>query len=175
MKIVISQATPELAETVIRIGRETFYATWKHANTEQDLQDYMAMAFDPGKVKGELEQDSIHTFFLAEVDGGVVGYSKLRRDTVFVELEGENVIEIERLYVSQRYHGTGVAQALMESMISLSRHEGKTWVCLGVDINNHRAIRFYSRYGFEVFGQKTFWVGQAADIDQLMKLKLTAV
>jgi len=40
---------------------------------------------------------------------------------------------------------------------------------LGVNIDNARAIRFYRKYGFEIFGSKLFQLGKALDEDYLMK------
>ena len=37
---------------------------------------------------------------------------------------------------------------------------------------NHRARRFYERYGFEEIGVYTFMVGDHADEDHLMRLAL---
>ena len=39
-------------------------------------------------------------------------------------------------------------------------------------VDNHRARRFYERYGFEAVGRYTFMVGNHADEDHLMRLGL---
>ena len=40
-------------------------------------------------------------------------------------------------------------------------------------VDNHRARRFYERYGFEAVGRYDFMVGTHADEDLIMRLKLT--
>jgi RimJ/RimL family protein N-acetyltransferase len=41
-----------------------------------------------------------------------------------------------------------------------------------VFIDNHRARRFYARYGFEQVGTYDFMVGTHADLDLVMRLDL---
>jgi ribosomal protein S18 acetylase RimI-like enzyme len=43
---------------------------------------------------------------------------------------------------------------------------------LSVYIDNHRARRFYDRYGFEPVGRYDFMVGNHADEDILMRLRV---
>ena len=43
---------------------------------------------------------------------------------------------------------------------------------LSVYVDNHRARRFYERYGFEEIGTYAFMVGNHADEDHLMRLVL---
>ena len=167
------RATPRDAEAVARIGRETFYETWRPVNTEEDLQQYIAKAFDPGKIEADLADEN-NTFLLARHDDLVVGYAKMRRDRTCDAFGTEKVIEIERIYVSCNYHGKKFGKMLMDECIAIANSEGFAWLWLGVNIDNARAIAFYQRYGFEIFGTKQFRLGDAVDDDYLMRLKLNA-
>ena len=53
IKIVI--AKPEDYLLLAGLGRFTFYETWRHVNTEEDMQLYMAEAFAPKKIKKDLK------------------------------------------------------------------------------------------------------------------------
>src|SRR5262245_47280190 len=89
-------AGPDHAETVARIGSETFYETWRPVNTEEDMQRYIAEAFSVEKIAKDLANKS-NTFLVATSDNRVVGYAKLRRDRTHKEFGHEKVIELERI------------------------------------------------------------------------------
>ena len=50
-----------------------------------------------------------------------------------------------------------------------ARRRGATRLYLTVYIDNHRARRFYDRYGFEAVGRYDFMVGSHADEDIIMR------
>ena len=55
---------------------------------------------------------------------------------------------------------------------STARRRGAGEIYLSVFVDNHRARRFYERYGFEPVGRYDFMVGTHADEDIIMRLKL---
>ncbi|MBL0104393.1 MAG: GNAT family N-acetyltransferase [Bacteroidetes bacterium] len=80
---------------------------------------------------------------------------------------------MERIYVFKEYHDQKVGKKLMDVCIDLAKEENHIWLWLGVNIDNDRAIKFYKNYGFTIFGEKAFQLGDAVDNDYLMKLKLS--
>ena len=57
-------------------------------------------------------------------------------------------IELVRLYVLNEFHGTGVANALMNFAIDFARKNGFQWMYLSVWEYNFRARGFYEKHGF---------------------------
>ena len=57
--------------------------------------------------------------------------------------------EIGPFFVVPSHHGTGAAAALMSAIINAAQSAGIEQLELFVDTQNHRAIRFYERMGFE--------------------------
>jgi len=53
-----------------------------------------------------------------------------------------------------------------------ARRQGADDLYLSVFVDNHRARRFYERYGFEFVGLYAFMVGTHADEDHVMRLRL---
>jgi diamine N-acetyltransferase len=65
-----------------------------------------------------------------------------------------------------------VGPTLMDWAIDTAREMGKREMILSVYIDNHRAKRFYLRYGFQDIGPYDFRVGNTIDHDRLMRLAL---
>ena len=80
--------------------------------------------------------------------------------------------ELRQLYVLGPWQGAGVAATLMDWVIATARTGGATELFLSVFTDNHRARRFYDRYGFEAVGTYAFMVGTHADEDIVMRLAL---
>jgi ribosomal protein S18 acetylase RimI-like enzyme len=79
---------------------------------------------------------------------------------------------VDQLYVRSEHHGTGIARQLMDWGIDEARRRGAEALYLTVFIDNHRARRFYDRYGFEDVGRYAFMVGEQADEDIIMRKAL---
>jgi ribosomal protein S18 acetylase RimI-like enzyme len=60
----------------------------------------------------------------------------------------------------------------MEACFDNARESGHKTVYLGVWENNHRAIAFYRKCGFEVVGSHVFQMGDEAQNDFLMERSL---
>ncbi|HRH65841.1 MAG TPA: GNAT family N-acetyltransferase [Bacteroidia bacterium] len=172
MQFSVRHVNPVEYERLAVLGRETFYETWKVYNTPGDMQKYLAEAFDEQKIKKDLLNFPVNTFLFVLAGNNPVGYAKIRRDRTYDEFNGAKVIEVERIYVYRKFQKQKAGIALMDECLRIAREEKNEWIWLGVNIDNHKAINFYKRYGFEIFGSKMFKLGDAEDEDYLMKLKL---
>ena len=70
------------------------------------------------------------------------------------------------------HHGSGLAAALTDWAIAEAKHQVAEELSLTVYTDNHRAKRFYERYGFEAIGRYDFMVGEQADEDIIMRKAL---
>jgi diamine N-acetyltransferase len=64
--------------------------------------------------------------------------------------------ELSKLYVLDRFHGTGVAQKILGDVESAVKAEGHTEIWLEVWKENPRAISFYKKHNFEIIGEVDF-------------------
>ena len=62
MQVSVRLVEPGEYSLLARIGRETFYETWKDYNTPEDMQTYLLDAFDEEKIKKDLENRDVNTF-----------------------------------------------------------------------------------------------------------------
>ncbi len=86
-----------------------------------------------------------------------------------VELDGTPSRELKQLYVEAPYHGRGVSHQLIEHYFDWARSEGAVDHYVSCWSENHRALRFYAKYGFEVVGSYTFYVGDHQDDERILK------
>src|SRR6185295_10092548 len=108
----------------------------------------------------------------AYAEDELAGYAKLRNDRIPKGLEGKRSLEMERIYVLRKFQDKKAGKALMNESIRIALSGGYECLWLGVNQENFKAIDFYKRYGFEVFGTKQFILGTAVDEDYLFKLDL---
>lgn len=155
------------------IARDTFIETFSEANKAEDMERYLTENFSEEQLARELSNpDSF--FYVAEVNGHVVGYLKLNTARAQTEPQAADALEIERIYVLGSYHGGGVGQALYHHAMSVAEDRKASYVWLGVWEYNHRALRFYEKNGFIAFGTHIFQLGNDQQTDILMKKSVAA-
>lgn len=171
---VISSASLENLTAIQLIGRETFFETFAHSNTEADMAKYLEDSFNDEKVTAELmNPDSL--FFIAWDEETPVGYLKVNVGKAQTELQDETALEIERIYVKSAYHGKKVGQLLYEKALEIAQLQKKAYIWLGVWEENPKAIRFYQKNGFVAFDKHIFKMGEDEQIDVMMKKVLPLV
>lgn len=167
--IACRDAQPGDAEALTALFAECFTATFGYLYDPADLAAFLAGA-DRAAWDRELT-DPAFRIRLAEEDGVAIGYVKLGPAKLPFTPRGPSA-ELRQLYVAARWHGAGVAATLMDWAIATARGQGASELYLSVFVDNHRAKRFYARYGFERVGTYAFMVGDHEDEDDVMRLAL---
>ncbi|HYX46932.1 MAG TPA: GNAT family N-acetyltransferase [Sphingomicrobium sp.] len=157
------------APALDRLFDTSFCDTFGHLYGPEDLEEFLT-SFSIADWEEHLG-DPAFLFRIAQADGVPVGYLKLGPLKLPVEPEGPALL-LDQLYVLAEHHGTGIAPALMDWAITEARRRGAEELYLTVYVDNHRARRFYERYGFEAVGRYDFMVGNHADEDVIMRKKL---
>ena len=158
-------------EALRNLSIQTFKETFEEVNTEEDMQKYLDENLSIEKLKTELENVNSE-FYFAENNGEILGYLKLNFKDAQTEKLEENHFEIERIYVLKTFLGQKIGQILFDKAIEIGREKNLEYVWLGVWEENHRAIRFYGKNGFEIFGKHDFVLGEDVQTDLLMKMKI---
>ena len=158
-------------EALRNLSIQTFMETFEEVNTEEDMQKYLDENLSIEKLKTELENVNSE-FYFAENNDEILGYLKLNFKDAQTEKVEENHFEIERIYVLKAFLGQKIGQILFDKAIEIGREKNLEYVWLGVWEENHRAIRFYGKNGFEIFGKHDFVLGEDVQTDLLMKMKI---
>ena len=169
MTITYREATAADAATIDRIFDTSFCDTFAHLYRPEDLNEFLS-GFGVADWEAQLK-DEAYTFRIGEVDGEPVGYVKLGPMKLPIETTRPAIL-LDQLYILKEHHGVGIAHALMDWAIAEARRRSAEEMYLTVYVDNHRARRFYDRYGFEAVGRYDFMVGSHADEDIIMRKAL---
>ena len=170
MTVAYRGASAPDAEAIAALFADSFTATFGHLYRPQDLTDFLA-TMTPDRFRSEIA-DPRFQFRLAEAGGELAGYIKLGPPDLPVETP-PGTIQLYQIYVIAPWQGAGIARALMDWTLATAAENQARHIQLSVYIDNHRARRFYERYGFAAVGRYHFMVGAHADEDLVMRRTLS--
>jgi diamine N-acetyltransferase len=161
------------ASAVSVFARRVFEETFGPDNDPRDIAMYTERAFTTARQANELA-DPLRVYLIGEDDGALASYALLHVGASHVAVRGPRPMEIERFYVDSRWHGQGVAHAMMDAALEVAHAEHAETIWLGVWCENARAIRFYEKRGFRDVGSHTFLLGTDLQTDRVMARSLSA-
>jgi hypothetical protein len=90
-----------------RISRQTFYEAFSAVNTEDDMAMYLEHSLSIEKLSAELSNENTE-FYFAQLNEQIIGYLKFNVGEAQTDLQDEQALEIERIYLLINYAGMGV-------------------------------------------------------------------
>ncbi len=166
--VTIRRAVPGDGAALALIGAASFLESYAGVVDGAGIIRHCAMKHTPTVYEAALA-DPAQSLWLAEMVPGAapVGYLHLAPPDLPVPAAPGD-IEIKRIYVLSRLHGTGLGRQLMDTALLHARKSGHTSLILGVYKGNDRALGFYGRMGFEAMGERQFDVGGSVYCDWIM-------
>lgn len=168
---LVEPATLQDAQALRDLSEQTFIDTYAVYNIPENMALHIATKFTLEQIQTELSDTSVQ-YLLLKKAGQLIGFTKLLKNHAPKELPSENVIEIERFYVDKAFHGQNLGKHLMQSSLDWCKKSGFEKVWLGVWEENARALRFYTKMGFEKIGEHVFVLGTEVQNDYVMALTL---
>lgn len=168
MSIIIRFADKHDAGLIADLSRQTFYHSFAAQNTKEDMDKFMNEQFTKEGLMAEVGTGD-NIFLLAYAGDEVAGYVRMRNGEHRPEFANRPSVEIARIYAVPDSIGKGVGSALMEKCLTIAREMKREIIWLGVWEHNQRAIGFYTKWGFEKFGEHDFVLGNDVQTDWLMK------
>lgn len=168
--ISVRSCTQADAARLALIGAATFletYAGWLpgEAILEHCLASHTAQAYE------DLLAGAGTYAWLAEKEGAPVGYALLTPPH-FPGIAAPSDLELKRLYLFSRFHGTGSGRELLEQAVREAKQRGAERLLLGTHADNKRALDFYRRNGFAPIATRTFKLGQITFEDPVLARRL---
>lgn len=167
-QISIIPITSSELEALVYISRKIFYDSFHHLNTAENMKEYMDRAFNPQQLLSELV-NPLSAFYFIVVGDTIAGYLKTNLGGAQSDVHDEDSLEIERIYVEDRFQGQGLGAHLLEKAKEKAREQRLKSIWLGVWEKNTAAKRFYERHGFREFGSHEFRMGDEIQTDLLMR------
>ncbi len=161
----------DAAELGVFMARN-FLDAYGHCSTPENVQ---AAVLEHYGEEAQLRQitDAKRWNLVALVDGEWAGHAQLKEVSEAPEGAGPMpVVELARFYVDTKFHGRGIAQAMMAKVKAEARARGARSIYLSVWQEQPQAIRFYSKEGFRIAGTLVFVVGDDPKDDWLMRFDL---
>ena len=167
---IIPVTTGRVSE-LAALSRQTFHEAFAAVNEETYMNAYMDTAYSAKNLIRELENPE-SLFFFVEDGNTPIAYLKVNFNEAQSDLQDPGAMEIERIYVLEAYLGKGIGRLMMDHALDLAVEANVRYVWLGVWEHNDRALQFYRKNGFEVFGDHSFWLGDDEQTDLLMRRDL---
>jgi GNAT superfamily N-acetyltransferase len=169
MSVTFRLAGTEDAPSLSKLGAETFTATFGHLYQPADLATFL-VSHGEEQWRQELA-DPEFAVLIAEHRGEAVGYAKVGPPHLPFEPRGVPV-ELRQFYLLEEWQGRGLADQMMQWVIDEAERRGGDHLYLSVFTDNHRARKYYERWGFVAEGRYAFMVGGHADEDIVMRRPL---
>lgn len=168
MALTLRRATPDDAAALSALAARTFTETFGHLYRPEDLVLFLRDAYAEGKQRELLSRDDSAVWLLEDagvpVGHAAAGPCGLPHPDVRPE-DGE----LKRLYLLKACQGGGEGSRLMRVAMDWLLSDGPRALWIGVWSENLGAQRFYARHGFEKVGEYLFPVGQARDLEFILR------
>lgn len=167
----IKNVTTDDVKELQAISRETFKKTFDAYTAPDDMARFLKEDYETNKLINEINNPDSRFFFLMVKDE-VAGYLKVNVGDAQTEDLKPNALEVERIYLREKFQHQGLGLVLIKLAEKLAREENKDYMWLGVYEKNIVAQKFYAKDGFERVSEHVFQVGDDAQTDYLLAKKL---
>ncbi|MFA9458114.1 GNAT family N-acetyltransferase [Halalkalibacter sp. AB-rgal2] len=167
MTTSIRKCTLDDLHTIQKVSYETFNETFKHQNSPENMDAYLKKAFNLQQLEKELTTPSSQFYFIY-YHNRLAGYLKLNMNDAQSERLGDDALEIERIYLKNKYQKLGLGKHLLDKALQIATEYNQKKIWLGVWEKNSKAIAFYKRMGFVQTGAHAFYMGEEEQTDFIM-------
>ena len=166
--------TPDavLFERLLPVARRIFTETFSSLYDEAAFETFCDQVYSSGGSMAREFGAADIRWKVATADGAPIGYAKLTPLRAPAIDPAPGSFELQQIYLLPAWHGTGVANALVEWAVGTASALRATELYLTVFEHNERAKRFYTRHGFEDVGQCKFQLGDRIDDDRIWRRRL---
>lgn len=172
MSVSVTTSTESDLDDLVDVAARTFPLACPPSATADNVAAFIAANLSRVRFADYLA-DPDRVVLSARDDGRMLGYTMLIRGVVDDHdvqraVPDRPAVELSKCYVLPDAHGAGVSAALLTATLDAAAGTGAVCTWLGVNQQNQRAQRFYTKHGFHVTGTKTFRLGEGVEQDYVM-------
>ncbi len=159
MILQITKADVSQAAAIATVGKKSFRKAFEHLfKCKEELLEYLDHTYDPVKLAKSIRKEN-NIYFLAMLDGVAVGFAKIKKHSLNEQIESIAQMELQKLYILQEHHGSGIGTALLKEIKKLGNEICPDYIWLDTHVSNEDAIRLYEKNGFKKIGNYQFTIG----------------
>ena len=136
--IRLYRAGPADIANISRIAEQTWPVCYRGIVSDEQLPIMLEHYYSPEALARQMQEGQ--RFWIALLGGKVSGFASATQEN--------DLIWLRKLYVLPSAQGYGLGKTLFEAIVA--NHANARYMRLNVNQNNHPAIAFYRRLGFEV-------------------------
>jgi diamine N-acetyltransferase len=137
------------------LGSQVFLDTYAADGIRPQLAREVHEQLSVGKVEALLAAPA-RRFILAERAAHLIGFVQLTLDVAHTHVDCQRAVEIDRLYILERFTSQGIGSELLARAEALSAAAGAQGAWLTAWVGNARALRFYGRHGYRDVGASVY-------------------
>lgn len=157
--ILISNASKDDSSKLAELGKKTFIESHGNSASAEDIKSYVAKKYTTEALIAELNHKE-NNYYLIYYHQKLAGYSNLILNAPPAGSTVKNICKLDRLYLLKEYYDQQLGKQLFEFNIEFSKKNEQVGMCLYVWIDNHRAVQFYKKAGFEIIGMHDFQISE---------------
>ena len=166
--VIIKKVTEKDLIPLKEISIKTFCETFEKDNTPEDTKKYLENNFNEEQMLKEINTEG-STFFIAYLKDKPVAYLKINIGEAQTEKQGNDSMEIQRIYVLSECKGKRIGSLLMKIAEEEAIKANLKRVWLGVWEHNDAALAFYGKKGYKRFSEHVFMFGNDPQTDYLLE------
>ncbi len=167
----IRRAETKDASALAILAEKTFRDTFEADNSGADMDQHCKDTYSAQIQTREILDPEMDTF-VCQHEQALIAYTQLSWQAAPSCVQASNPVEIRRFYVDSPWHGQGIAQTMMKTLLEHVASKNADQIWLGVWEHNPRAQRFYQKMGFLEVGDHVFQLGSDPQRDLILSRKV---
>ncbi len=140
---MIRTANPSDSPIIRSIAENTWPDAYSNIISPEQIQYMLNLMYSDDALHHQMKNG--HQFYIAEINEKPIGFAS-------VSNEGNNVFQLNKLYILPNTQKTGVGKSLIQTIIEHVKQHGGAQIMLRVNKQNNAKL-FYERQGFSILNE----------------------